>query len=66
MICARFEQLKRLDDAGNLPELSLEEYAEYQRTLAGYYRSCAAARAVATKRRKYTKWPTRRNDHKPR
>lgn len=33
------------------------------RVLAGKYRSDNAKRAVATKRRRYTTWPTRRGDH---
>jgi hypothetical protein len=35
-----------------------------EREAAWRKRSNAAKRAVQTKRKKYTKWPTRRNDHK--
>ncbi len=34
------------------------------RTLASQARSQAAFKAVATKRRRYKAWPSRRNDHK--
>jgi len=55
---ARFQQLKAgaqfSDDS---------ERIEFNKTLDWEKRSQAAFRAVATKRRKYTTWPTSRNDH---
>lgn len=60
MTAARFRELKEN------PSLisSREEEAEFERTLAWEVRSNRAKRAVETKRRKYTKWPTRNRDHK--
>jgi hypothetical protein len=56
---ARFEQLKQ--------DKSLiscrEEEEAFERTLAWEVRSARAKRAAATKRAKYTEWPTRANRH---
>jgi hypothetical protein len=56
---ARFEQLKQ--------DKSLiscrEEEEAFERTLAWEVRSARAKRAAATKRAKYTEWPTRKNSH---
>lgn len=60
MTAARFRELK----ADRSLISSREEEAEFERTLTWEIRSARAFRAVATKRRKYTKWPTRNKDHK--
>jgi len=61
MTAYRFYELKR--NPGLLPLLADEERKEFERELKSEARSNAAKRAVQTKRRKYSTWPTRRRDH---
>lgn len=56
----RFEELK----AGRAPR-GPTELEQFQRLLAWERRSNAAKKAVETKRRKYTEWPSRSKTHKP-
>lgn len=44
--------------------IPIELQDEFDRLLQWEYRSNCAKRAVATKRKKYTKWPTRKGDHR--
>lgn len=61
MVAYRFYELKRNPQL--LPFITKEERAEFERELKGEARSQAAKRAVQTKRRIYTTWPTRKRDH---
>lgn len=54
----RFNELK-----GGSEPTSPEERQDYERLLQWERRSKASKKAVVTKRKKYTKWPTRANDH---
>lgn len=58
MISERFNQLL----AGAQPRE--DELADFDRLKRWKERSDRAMRAVQTKKKKYTKWPSRRNDHK--
>ncbi len=61
MTAYRFYELKR--NPGLLSLITDEERKEFERELKGEARSNSAKRAVQTKRRKYSTWPTRRRDH---
>ena len=61
MTAARFEELKR--NRLLLCTVSEQEAKEFNQTLQWENRSKAAKRAVQTKRRRYSTWPTRRRDH---
>lgn len=65
MTAYRFYELKR--ELNRNPYLRAtiaeEELKEFERELKGEARSAAAKRAVQTKRRIYSTWPTRRHDH---
>jgi len=61
MTAYRYYQLR--DNPHLRLSLSDEERKEFERELKGEARSKAAKRAVETKRRIYSTWPTRRRDH---
>lgn len=61
MTAARYNELKQ--NRLLLCTVSEQEAKEFERTLKWEHRSLAAKRAVQTKRRKYSTWPTRRGDH---